>query len=138
MGATESRLFVVVERAEDHSAEVLHALDSLTAADAAGHPGANVVLLGHPDLDTHLAAPILDSLRQRIRLRAELKPFAEAELQEYLRHQIACAGGDYERLCAPGTVAALHRTATRRAWRASRTTSARRRSRSRPVAEEGS
>lgn len=109
MGATDSRLFVVVERTEDLSAEVLHALDSLTAADAAGHPGANVVLLGHRELDAHLAAPALDSLRQRIRLRAELKPFTEAELQEYLRHQIVCAGGDYDRLCAPGTVAMLHR-----------------------------
>ena len=107
--ATDSRLFIVAERTEDLSAEVLHALDQLTAPDAAGNPGANLVLLGHADVDAHLAVPLLDSLRQRVRLRAELEPFTEAELQDYLRHQVACSGGGYDRIFAPGTVAALHR-----------------------------
>jgi type II secretory pathway predicted ATPase ExeA len=109
MRATESRLFIVVERAEDFSHDVLHALDQLTAPDAAGNPGANVVLLGNEGLDEHLGAPLLDSLRQRIRYRAALEPFTEAELQDYLRHQTACAGGAYDRIFAPGTVAALFR-----------------------------
>lgn len=107
--ATESRLFVVVERTEDFTPEVLHALDSLTAPDAAGNLGANVVLIGHAGIDEHLGAPILDSLRQRIRLRAELAPFTEAELQDYFRHQIACAGGHFDHVFAPGSVAALYR-----------------------------
>src|SRR5687768_87742 len=109
MSATDSRLFIVVECAEDLTVDVLHTLDSLTAADAAGHPGANVVLLGHHGLDSHLAAPVLDSLRQRIRLRAELKPFTQPELQDYLRHRVACASGHFDRVFAPGTVAALYR-----------------------------
>jgi type II secretory pathway predicted ATPase ExeA len=107
--ATDSRLFIVAERTEDLSAEVLHALDQLTAPDAAGNSGANLVLLGHARIDEHLAAPLLDSLRQRIRLRAELEPFTEAELQDYLRHQVACSGGSFDRIFAPGTVAALYR-----------------------------
>jgi type II secretory pathway predicted ATPase ExeA len=109
MRATDSRLFLVVERAEDLSPEVLHALDQLTAPDATGNPGASLVLLGNEGLDAHLAAPILESLRQRIRLRAELEAFTEPELQDYLRHQAACAGGTYDRVFAPGTVAALFR-----------------------------
>jgi type II secretory pathway predicted ATPase ExeA len=107
--ATDSRLFIVAERTEDLSAEILHALDQLTAPDAAGNSGANLVLLGHAGLDEHLAAPLLDSLRQRIRLRTELEPFTEAELQDYLRHQVACSGGSFDRIFAPGTVAVLHR-----------------------------
>jgi len=107
--ATDSRLFVVVERTEDLSPEVLHALDQLTAPDAAGNCGANVVLLGHASIFEHLAAPLIDSLRQRIRLSTALEPFTEAELQDYLRHQVASAGGNYERIFAPGAVAALHR-----------------------------
>jgi type II secretory pathway predicted ATPase ExeA len=107
--ATESRLFIVVERTEDLSPEVLHALDQLTAPDAVGNPGANLVLLGHATIDEHLAAPLLESLRQRIRARTDLTPFTEAELQDYLRHQVACAGGHYDRIFAPGAVAALHR-----------------------------
>ncbi|RPI63144.1 MAG: hypothetical protein EHM50_02785 [Lysobacterales bacterium] len=109
MRATDSRLLIVAERTEDLSVEVLHALDQLTAPDAVGNPGANLVLLGHAGIHEHLAAPLLDSLRQRIRLRAELEPFTEAELQDYLRHQTARAGGNYDHIFAPGTVAALYR-----------------------------
>ena len=109
MRATDSRLIVVVERTEDLPPDVLHALDQLTAPDAVGNPGANLVLLGHGSIHEHLAAPVLDSLQQRIRLRAELEPFTEAELQEYLRQQVAAAGGQYDRLFAAGAVAALHR-----------------------------
>ena len=109
MRATDSRLFIAAERTEDLTPEVLHALDQLTAPDAIGNPGANLVLLGHSGIREHLAAPLLDSLRQRIRLRAELEPFTEAELQDFLRHQVACAGGHYDRIFAPGTVGALYR-----------------------------
>src|SRR6187402_2532828 len=109
MRATDSRLIVVVERTEDVTPEVLHALDQLTAPDAVGNPGANLVLLGHSGIHEHLAAPVLDSLRQRIRFRAEPEPLTEAELQEYLRHQAAAAGGQYDRIFAAGAVAALHR-----------------------------
>ena len=109
MRATDSRLFIVVERTEDLSPEVLHALDQLTAPDAAGNPGANVVFLGPATIFEHLASPLLDSLRQRIRLSTALEPFTEAELQDYLRHQVAAAGGNFERIFATGAVAAPRR-----------------------------
>jgi general secretion pathway protein A len=108
MSATQSRVFVVVERTEDLAPEVLRALDALTAADTNGCPGANVVLLGNEGLDEHLMPPLLESLRQRIRLRQRLTPFTVAELEDYLRHHVTRAGGEFERLFAPGAVAALH------------------------------
>jgi type II secretory pathway predicted ATPase ExeA len=107
--ATESRVFVVAERTEDLSPEVLRALDSLTAADANGCPGANIVLLGQAGLDQFLAAPGLDSLRQRIRLRQRLEPFSVAELTDYLRHRVTRAGGALDEVFAPGAAAAVQR-----------------------------
>jgi type II secretory pathway predicted ATPase ExeA len=109
MSTTASRLFIVAERTEDLSAEVLRALDSMTSPDAAGNTGANVVLLGQPGLEQHLGTPALDALRQRVRLKAQLEPFTEAELQDYLRHQVAFAGGRFEAMFAPGVVASLYR-----------------------------
>ncbi len=109
MSTTASRLFVVAERTEDLSAEVLRALDSLTSPDAAGNTGANVVLLGQPGLERHLGASSLDALRQRVRLKAQLDPFTEAELNDYLRHQVAGAGGRFDAVFAPGVAAALYR-----------------------------
>ncbi len=109
LSATASRVFVIAERTEELSPEVLRALDSLTAADANGCPGANVVLLGRPGLDQFLAASELDSLRQRIRLRQRLEAFSAAELGDYLRHRVARAGGEFDRVFAPGAAAAVHR-----------------------------
>lgn len=107
--ATESRVFVIAERTEELPPEVLRALDSLTGADASGSPGANVVLLGHQGLDAFLSAPSLESLRQRIRLRQRVEPFSQTELAEYLRHRVTQAGGDFDRLFAPGAAAAVYR-----------------------------
>ena len=92
MSATESRVFVIVERADDLNHEVLRALDSLTAADPNGGPGANLVLLGQPALLDHLKAPVLESLRQRIRLRERLEPLTVDELARVPR-----ASGDARR-----------------------------------------
>jgi general secretion pathway protein A len=108
MNATESRVFVIVENAEDLAPEVLRALESLTAADPTGCRGANLVLLGRTGLDEHLRSPLLESLRQRVRLRQKLEPFTADELQDYLRHLVTHAGGEFERVFGAGTVAALH------------------------------
>ncbi len=109
MSATDSRVFVIAERTEEFTPEVLRALDALTGADASGSPGANVVLLGHQGLDGFLGAPTLESLRQRIRLRQRLEPFSSAELTDYLRHRVTQVGGNFEKLFAPGAAAAVYR-----------------------------
>jgi general secretion pathway protein A len=109
MSATDSRVFIVVERTEDLAHEVLRALDALTAADQSGSAGANVLLLGQSSLDRHLAAQPLDSLRQRIRLRLRVAPFDAKDAEDYLRLHVTRAGGDLERLFAPGALATVHR-----------------------------
>ena len=96
--ATNSRVFVIAECAEELPQELLRALDALTASDASGSPGANLVLLGHAVLEEHLKAPFLDSLRQRVRLRQRLEPFALDELRECLKHRVRAAGGEFERI----------------------------------------
>jgi general secretion pathway protein A len=106
--ATNSRVFVIAECAEELPQEFLRALDALTASDASGSPGANLVLLGHAVLEEHLRAPFLDSLRQRIRFRQRLEPFNVEELREYLKHRVRVAGGEFDRVFAPDAVTALH------------------------------
>jgi type II secretory pathway predicted ATPase ExeA len=108
MSATESRVFVIAERSEDIAPEVLRALESLTAADPNGCPGANLVLLGQPTFNEQLKAPALESLRQRIRLRQRLEPFTPEELLAYLKHRVSLAGGSFEKIFAPDSLAALH------------------------------
>jgi general secretion pathway protein A len=108
MSATESRVFVIAERADDLGHDVLRALDSLTAADANGCPGANLVLLGQPALLDQLKTPALESVRQRIRLRERLEPLARDELRDYLAHHVTRAGAELDKVFAPTAVDALH------------------------------
>ena len=108
MSATSSRIYVIAERAEDLGADVLRALDSLTAADPNGSLGANLVLLGQPALVEVLKAPTLSSMCQRIRLRQRLEPLALDELRAYLDHHVKAAGGALDKLFARDALAALH------------------------------
>ncbi len=109
MNATESRVFVIAERADDLPVELLRTLDSLTAGDPNGGLGANLVLLGEPGFNDTLKRPALAALRQRIRLRTQLGPFDTNELRDYLRHQLASAGGTLDGIFTPDAIQALHR-----------------------------
>jgi type II secretory pathway predicted ATPase ExeA len=106
--ATSSRVYVIAERADELGVDVLRALDSLTAADANGSLGANVVLLGQPPLLDLLKSPALDSLRQRIRLRERLDPLTSQELRAYLDQHAKLAGGQLSKIFTQNAVMALH------------------------------
>src|SRR5690606_948134 len=108
MGATESRVLVIVEHAEELPVAVLRTLESLTAADPNGCPGANVVLTGQPSLHAVLAAPALQALRQRVRLRQPLEPLTRAETERYVGYRLERAGGAPVELLPPAALDALH------------------------------
>ncbi|HVS22279.1 MAG TPA: AAA family ATPase [Gammaproteobacteria bacterium] len=108
MSATSSRVYVIAERADELGPDVLRALDSLTAADPHGSLGANLVLLGQPALLDLLKSPLLESLRQRIRLRQRLEPLTRDELRAYVDHHVKLAGGELDKLFARDALAALH------------------------------
>ncbi|HZF27833.1 MAG TPA: AAA family ATPase [Gammaproteobacteria bacterium] len=107
--ATDSRVFVIVEHADDLSVALLRALESFTAADPNGCAGANVVLLGEQTLAEQLKSPALDSLRQRVRLRQKLEPLSVDELRAYLGHHVASAGGVLDNVFSADAVTAIHR-----------------------------
>ncbi|HUL82467.1 MAG TPA: AAA family ATPase [Gammaproteobacteria bacterium] len=106
--ATSSRVYVIAERADELSPETLRAFDSLTAADPNGSLGANLVLLGQPALLEVLKSPLLESLRQRIRLRQRLEPLTAEELRAYLEHHANLAGSQVDKLFTRNAVAALY------------------------------
>jgi type II secretory pathway predicted ATPase ExeA len=109
MNATDTRVFVIAEHADAMEVEVLRALESVTAADPNGCPGANVVLLGQAELTERLQAPALASLEQRVRLRQVLEPFSPTELEAYLKRRVAAANGTFDVVFEPEAVARLHR-----------------------------
>jgi type II secretory pathway predicted ATPase ExeA len=94
MRATDTRVCVLVESAENFAAEVLAALESLTAADPNGCPGANIVVTCRTPVAALVAEPALASFKQRTRLRWTLEPLTRAELRDYLAHCVTAAGAD--------------------------------------------
>ncbi len=105
MSVTDTPICVLVENALALGVEGLQALEALTAADPNDCPGANLVLMGPSDLNELLERPQLAALKQRVRSRQRLEPMTPEEVEQYLRHRLAAAGGDYDTICAPGTAA---------------------------------
>ena len=109
MRVTETRVCVLVENADEIPTEVLAALGSLTAADANGCSGANVVLTARAPVAELLASPVLAGLRQRTRLKCRMAPLESAALKEYLAHRATAAGGELTRLFSDEAIEALER-----------------------------
>jgi type II secretory pathway predicted ATPase ExeA len=108
MSLTETRVGILIEKAESFGTDVLQTLESLTAAAPNGCPGANVILTGDPALREILRAPGLESLRQRIRLSQALEELDANELDAFLDYKFSAAAGNARALFAPGAVAMLH------------------------------
>jgi subtilase-type serine protease len=108
MRATDTRVCVLVESAENIQVDVLAALESLTAADPNGCPGANVVLTSRTGLTELLSEASLAALKQRTRLRWTLEPLTRVELRDYLAHCIESAGGKTLKLFTDEAIDALH------------------------------
>jgi type II secretory pathway predicted ATPase ExeA len=108
MRATDTRVCVLVESAEKLQLDVLAALESLTAADPNGCPGANVVLTSRTGLTEILSEPALAAFKQRTRLRWNLEPLTRVELRDYLTHCITSAGGKTLKLFTDEAIDALH------------------------------
>ena len=108
MSTTDSRVFVIAEHADEMETEALRTLEGVTAADPNGGLGANLILLGQPELNDRLKLPALASLNQRVRLRQRLEPFSVEELEAYLKHRVTIAGGSFDSVFARDAIGALH------------------------------
>ena len=104
----DTRVVVVVEDAPRLGADGLLELESLTSADAGDTAGANLILMGSPDLHDLLNAPELARLKQRVSGRYSLAPLSRDELHDYLHARMNAAGGDLQTLFADSAVDALH------------------------------
>jgi general secretion pathway protein A len=104
------RVVLVLDEAQNLSAEALEQVRLLTNLETPTQKLLQIILLGQPELREKLAQPELRQLAQRITARYHLTPLDEAESDGYLRHRIAVAGGKrfpFTRLA----VRSLHRAA---------------------------
>ena len=84
---------LVIDEAHDLSPELLEELRLLSNFESNGKPLLQIVLVGLPELETRLAQPELQQLRQRIRSKVGCSALGPEETERYLHHRVAAAGG---------------------------------------------
>jgi general secretion pathway protein A len=83
---------LIIDEAQNLSADVLEQLRLLTNLETAERKLLQVVLIGQPELRGILARPELEQLAQRVIARFHLGALSEAETAQYIRHRLNVAG----------------------------------------------
>lgn len=92
--AAGRRTVLIVDEAQNLSAEVLEQLRLLTNLETHTHKLMRVILVGQPELETHLRSQHLRQLAQRITARYHLRALTQTETRAYIQHRLQVAGGD--------------------------------------------
>jgi general secretion pathway protein A len=99
---------LMIDEAQNLSAEVLEQLRLLTNLETAEKKLLQIVLLGQPELKGILDRPELRQLNQRVTARYHLESLEKDELPAYLHYRLGVAGVKME-LFSPGTTRLLYR-----------------------------
>jgi general secretion pathway protein A len=85
---------LIIDEAQNLSCETLEELRLLSNFETFRHKLLQIVLVGQPELDATLAQPRVRQLRDRIAVRARLRPLPAAMVPDYVRHRLGVAGFD--------------------------------------------
>jgi len=102
------RVIVIVDEAQNLSAEVLEQVRLLTNLETPTQKLLQIILIGQPELRELLDRNDLRQLAQRITGRYHLKPLTREETQGYVRHRLKVAGASGE-IFTPGALREVHR-----------------------------
>jgi len=83
---------LVIDEAQNLSADVLEQLRLLTNLETSERKLLQIILIGQPELREMLARPELEQLAQRVIARFHLDALSEAETLQYVRHRLSVAG----------------------------------------------
>ncbi len=83
---------LIIDEAQNLSADVLEQLRLLTNLETAERKLLQIILIGQPELRTLLAQPEMEQLAQRITARYHLEALNEAETAAYIRHRLVVSG----------------------------------------------
>jgi general secretion pathway protein A len=107
--AAGRRVVVIVDEAQNLSADVLEQVRLLTNLETETRKLLQIILIGQPELRAMLERNDLRQLAQRITGRYHLEPLTRAEAAAYLRHRLRIAGATQE-IFTRGALAELYRS----------------------------
>jgi general secretion pathway protein A len=100
---------LVIDEAQNLSADVLEQLRLLTNLETSERKLLQIILIGQPELRTILERPDLQQLAQRIIARYHLRPLTEGETASYIQHRLAVAGLESAPPLQPRLAKYIHR-----------------------------
>lgn len=103
---------LLVDEAHSLPLKILEDIRGLTNIVGGDTPRAHVILCGNMLLEDRLNSPRLEAFSQRIVVRAYLQPFIKPQTEGFVRHQIALAGGDPDRIFSADALEAVHRASS--------------------------
>lgn len=83
---------LVIDEAQNLSADVLEQLRLLTNLETSERKLLQIILIGQPELREMLARPELEQLAQRVIARYHLAALSEEETAQYIRHRLEVCG----------------------------------------------
>jgi general secretion pathway protein A len=104
------RIIVIVDEAQNLSAEVLEQVRLLTNLETPTQKLLQIILIGQPELRELLDRTELRQLAQRITGRYHLEPLSREETHGYVRHRLRVAGAG-EEIFTPSALTEVHRLA---------------------------
>ena len=90
--ATGQSNVLIIDEAQNLSADVLEQLRLLTNLETSERKLLQIVLIGQPELRALLAQPQMQQLAQRVIARYHLDALSEPETTQYVGHRLAVAG----------------------------------------------
>src|ERR1700728_985288 len=102
------RIIVIVDEAQNLSAEVLEQVRLLTNLETPTQKLLQIILIGQPELRELLDRTELRQLAQRITGRYHLEPLSREETLGYVRHRLRVAGA-VEDIFTPSALVEVHR-----------------------------
>jgi general secretion pathway protein A len=108
--AAGRRIIVIVDEAQNLSADVLEQVRLLTNLETPTQKLLQIILIGQPELRELLDRTELRQLAQRITGRYHLEPLSREETRGYVRHRLRVAGAT-EEIFTAAALAEVHRLA---------------------------
>ena len=105
------RIIVIVDEAQNLSADVLEQVRLLTNLETPTQKLLQIILIGQPELRELLDRTDLRQLAQRITGRYHLEPLSREETRGYVRHRLRVAGAADE-IFTPAALGEIHRLST--------------------------
>jgi general secretion pathway protein A len=104
-----SRAILVVDEAQNLSAEMLEEIRLLTNLETSTEKLLQIVLAGQPELEEKVNDPQLRQLRQRITLWAKTSPLTLLETHGYIKERLRIGGGAGEEIFTSAAIEVVHR-----------------------------